>query len=117
MMKLAVGVALVVSTASLVLAVVALREARDDGETSPEALGLGIGLDGFMTRRQVVMQLGLPDRVFRRNPRAECWAYEGGLYEVRMCFGPKRRLAWHAHNIPPDESLLEKMLQVRTTEN
>jgi hypothetical protein len=119
MMKLAVAAALLVSAASLILAVVALREARDDGQAFADSQAeAGIGLDGLMTRRQVVMRLGLPDRVFRRNPRAECWAYEGGgSYEVRMCFGAKRRLAWHSYNIPPDESLLERLRQARKTEN
>lgn len=69
-----------------------------------------------MTRREVIMRLGLPDRIFRRNPRAECWAYEGP-YEVRMCFGAKRRLAWVAHNIPPDKSLMEQLRELRRDEN
>lgn len=56
-------------------------------------------LRGLMTRQEVVAAIGLPDEVFRKNPRAECWAYTGP-YSVRLCFGAKRRLAWWSVSIP-----------------
>jgi hypothetical protein len=108
MIKLAGGIALVASV-SLVIAIVALREVREVRQSSKaEVSPSSIGIEGLMSRAEVIAVLGTPDRVFRRNPRAECWAYDGP-YEIRMCFGPKRRLAWFSHNIPSDIDLLNRM--------
>jgi hypothetical protein len=52
-----------------------------------------------MTPVEVRRSFGEPDEVFRNNPRALCWAYHAP-YEVRMCWGPKRRSAWIATNVP-----------------
>jgi hypothetical protein len=52
-----------------------------------------------MTPDKVRESFGEPDEVFRNNPRALCWAYTTP-YEIRMCWGPKRKAAWISHNIP-----------------
>ncbi len=52
-----------------------------------------------MTPRDVRQLLGEPAQVFRNNPRALCWSY-ATPYEIRMCWGPKRKAAWISHNIP-----------------
>jgi hypothetical protein len=56
-----------------------------------------------MSQDDVRALLGTPATVFRDNPRAQCWAYHTP-YEVRMCFGPKRRLAWWATNVPHEHA-------------
>jgi hypothetical protein len=61
-----------------------------------------------VTRHEVRSIIGPPDSIYRNNPRAECWAYSapgGGTgreqpYEVQICFGPKRNLAWMAAGGP-----------------
>lgn len=61
-----------------------------------------------LTRADVKALIGAPDSIYRNNPRAECWAYEapgGGSgrerpYEVQMCFGPRRHLAWLGYSGP-----------------
>lgn len=112
-MKLAMAAALLLSVASLALAAVALVRDSDAAPArtvarqpnSPWAsyapLRLPVKLDGLISREQVIAAIGLPDEVFRKNPRAECWAYEGP-YTLRLCFGPKRRLAWWSGSIPSD---------------
>jgi hypothetical protein len=52
-----------------------------------------------MTPTQVLRLLGQPDEVFRNNPRALCWSY-AAPYQIRMCWGPKRRMAWIAYETP-----------------
>jgi len=108
--------ALLLSIAAVVVAAFALAEARDGSPattTSTNTPTAGwtsyaplpsrppVALEGLMTRDQVVAALGLPDQVFRKNPRAECWAYRSP-YSIRLCFGPKRRLAWWSGSTPPD---------------
>lgn len=115
MLRLGVAAALVLSAAALVVAALALVESRGrPDEVASRSVSRGgwtayaplperapIVLEGLMTREQVVDVLGLPDEVFRKNPRAECWAY-ASPYEIRLCFGPKRRLAWWSVATPPD---------------
>lgn len=52
-----------------------------------------------LTPAQVLELLGKPTEVYRNNPRALCWRYDAP-YEVKMCWGPKRKQAWIATNIP-----------------
>jgi hypothetical protein len=52
-----------------------------------------------MTPDEVRESFGEPGEVFRNNSRALCWAYTTP-YEIRMCWGPKRKSAWIAHNVP-----------------
>jgi hypothetical protein len=52
-----------------------------------------------MTPAQVRQLFGEPADVFRSNPRALCWSY-ATPYEIRMCWGPKRKAAWISHNVP-----------------
>ena len=61
-----------------------------------------------LTREDVRVYIGNPASIYRDNPRAECWAYSapgGGSgteppYQIQMCFGPKRHLAWLAYSGP-----------------
>jgi hypothetical protein len=115
MLRLGVAAALVLSTAALVVAALALVESRGEPNevaSTPTSVGgwtayaplherAPVALEGLMTREQVVAVLGLPDDVFRKNARAECWAYTSP-YAIRLCFGPKRRLAWWSVTTPPD---------------
>lgn len=99
------GVALLVAVAALAVAIAAFREAREVNEPPTYAEISAAAVHEFqdarnrMTPAQVLRLLGKPDHVFRNNPRALCWRYTAP-YEVRMCWGPKRRQAWIAHNIP-----------------
>jgi hypothetical protein len=92
---------------TLVVAVAALREAREANEPPTYAEITGAAVRQFqaagsrMTPAEVLRLLGKPDEVFRDNPRALCWRYSAP-YEIRMCWGPKRRQAWIAHDIPPE---------------
>jgi outer membrane protein assembly factor BamE (lipoprotein component of BamABCDE complex) len=101
MQRVIAGAAALLAAAALIVAVVALREARS---RPPTYAGLGAAsisqLRGLMTQDEVRALLGQPQNVFRDNARAQCWAY-GSPYTVRTCFGPKRRLAWWATNVPP----------------
>ena len=100
MQRTLVGGSVLLASAALIVAVVALREARN-----PPTTYAGIGassisqLHGLMTQDEVRALLGQPNTVFRNNTQAECWAYSSP-FTVRMCFGPKRRLAWWASNVP-----------------
>src|SRR5712691_757117 len=95
-----IGASLLLAFAALIVAVVALREARNEPNTYAGVGAASIArLQGLMTQDEVRALLGTPATVFRDNPRAQCWAYHSP-YEVRMCFGPKRHLAWWASNVP-----------------
>jgi hypothetical protein len=105
---------LAVAAAALVVAVVALGRANNRpappgvlSDASIVKLRSQLG-HRKLTRDDVREILGSPASIYRDNPRAECWAYEapgGGSgreqpYEVTMCFGPKRHLAWLAYGGP-----------------
>ena len=95
-----IGISMVLATGALIIAVVALRQAHSKPATYAEVGAASVAkLRGLMTQDQVRTILGTPAVVFRDNPRAQCWAYHSP-YEVRMCFGAKRRLAWWASNVP-----------------
>jgi hypothetical protein len=113
-MKSPVAGAAALLAACLIVGIVAIRHARDDttrsasparppsGWTSYAPLEpLPVSLEALMSREQVIAAIGLPDEVFRKNARAECWAYTGP-YTLRLCFGAKRRLAWWAGSTPAD---------------
>jgi hypothetical protein len=103
--KTVIGVTLLLAVAALAVAVAAFREARDANEAPTYAAITAAAVRQFgedgnrMTPAQVLRLLGKPDEVYRDNPRALCWRY-AAPYEIRMCWGPKRRAAWIAHNIP-----------------
>jgi hypothetical protein len=104
------------AVASVVLAVVALfvagaalYEARQP-EPTPSFADIQVaGVRDFiaarnqMTPAEVAQLLGKPTEVYRDNPRALCWRYDAP-YEIRMCWGPKRKRAWIATNIPPERA-------------
>ena len=98
--RLLAACALVVALVALAVSIAAMREARrtptssEVGAASIARFSDLMGQRGI-TREQVREILGSPQAVFRRNPRAECWAYTTPA-PARMCFGPKRHLAWAA---------------------
>jgi hypothetical protein len=95
-----IGASLLLASAALIVAVIALREPRNEPKTYAEVFAVSVGrLHGLMSENDVRAVLGAPATVYRDNPQAHCWAYTAP-YEVRMCFGPKRRLAWWASNVP-----------------
>jgi outer membrane protein assembly factor BamE (lipoprotein component of BamABCDE complex) len=98
--RLTSAIALMLAAAALIVAVIALRSTNKEERTYA---GLGAAsiaqLHGLMTQEQVRSLLGTPATVYRDNARAQCWAYHSP-YDVRMCFGPRRRLAWWASNVP-----------------
>jgi hypothetical protein len=102
----ATGVALLLAVAALAVAVAALREAREPNQPPTYAEITAAAVRDFhaahnrMTPTQVLRVLGKPEEVYRNNPRALCWRYTAP-YVIEMCWGPKRRQAWIAHNIPP----------------
>ena len=105
-MRRALAIApLVLSVAALVVASSALYEAR--GTSEPPSAGdiQAAGVQEFMaagnqmTPDEVLQLLGRPTEVYRNNPRALCWRYDGA-YEIRMCWGLKRKQAWISTNIP-----------------
>jgi hypothetical protein len=92
------GFALLVAVAALAVAVAAFREAREvptQAEITEAAVETFLQSGNQMTPAQVLRLLGKPHEVFRNNPRALCWRYSAP-YEIRMCWGPKRRQAWIA---------------------
>jgi hypothetical protein len=102
-------VAVAFSVVALVVAIVALRDARQPtetptyGEISAAAVKQFTDSRNQMTPEQVSALLGRPTQVYRDNPRALCWRYESP-YEIRMCWGPKRERAWIAYSIPRDSA-------------
>jgi hypothetical protein len=107
--KASVGAGLLLSAAALVVAIAAFRETRQanvpptDAEIAAAAVREFQAAGNRMTPAQVLRLLGEPDQVYRNNPRALCWRYMAP-YVIEMCWGPKRRRAWIAHNIPPEDS-------------
>jgi hypothetical protein len=99
MMRGLVGIALVLASAALVLAVV--HESRDVHSYADAWAGSVHKLRPLISQNDVRALLGDPQTVFRDNARAQCWEYTTRM-RVRMCFGPKRRLAWWATNVPPE---------------
>jgi hypothetical protein len=98
--RLAIIIAIVLAGGALIVAVIALRSGDNEQPTYAELGAASIGqLHGLMSQDDVRSLLGTPASVYRDNPRAQCWAYHSP-YEVRMCFGQKRRLAWWASNVP-----------------
>jgi hypothetical protein len=103
------GVALLVAVAALAVAIAAFHEARQANEPPTYAEITAAAVREFraarnrMTPAQVLRLLGKPDEVYRNNPRALCWRY-AAPYVIEMCWGPKRRQAWIAHDIPPENS-------------
>jgi hypothetical protein len=104
--KALIVVALLLASASFAVAIAALREARQAERPTTYAEITAAGVRQFtaagnrMTPGQVQRLLRKPDVVYRSNPRALCWRYTAP-YVIEMCWGPKRRQAWIAHNIPP----------------
>jgi hypothetical protein len=108
MAKALIAASLLMAVAALAVAIAALHEAREPNEPTTIAEITAAGVREFteagnrMTPAQVVKLLGKPDQVYRNNPRALCWRYIVP-YTIEMCWGPKRRQAWIAHNIPRGE--------------
>ena len=104
-----IAVAVLTAVAALAVAIAALREARQTerpatyAEITAAAVRQFTASGNRMTPVQVLRLLGEPAAVYRNNPRALCWRYTAP-YVIEMCWGPKRRRAWIAHNIPPQES-------------
>jgi hypothetical protein len=97
--RFVIAVSVVLAAAGLAIGVVALSHKRSP-RTVPEVGRASISqLRGLMTEGDVRALFGAPQTMFRDNAEAQCWAYSAA-YEVRMCFGPKRRLAWWATNLP-----------------
>jgi hypothetical protein len=100
------AVALLASAAALVIASIALREARRPTEPPTYAEITAAAVHQFtasgnrMAPAEVLRLLGKPDGVYRNNSRALCWSYTAP-YKIRMCWGPKRERAWIATNIGP----------------
>ena len=105
--KAVTGVALLVAVAALAVAFAALRGERQANEPPTHAEITAGAVRHFqashnrMTPDHVLRLLGKPDQVYRDNPRALCWRYTAP-YVIEMCWGPKRRQAWIAHNIAPE---------------
>jgi hypothetical protein len=102
--KASIG-ALLLAVAAIAVAIAAFREARQANQrpTYAEITAAGVrelqAAGNRMTPAQVLQLLGKPDQVYRNNPRALCWRYTAP-FEIRMCWGPRRRQAWIATNMP-----------------
>ena len=100
MQRIALAGSVMLSIAALVVAVLALHDRRHQSGTYAEVGAASVAeLHRLISQDEVRAILGTPASVFRSNSRAQCWAYNSP-FEVRMCFGPKRRLAWWASNVP-----------------
>jgi hypothetical protein len=98
--KIMVAASALLASAALIVALLALHEARNTRPTYGEVGATSVAqLGGAMTPDDVRALLGTPATIIRDNPRALCWAYHSP-YEVHLCFGPKRHLAWWASNVP-----------------
>lgn len=103
--EIAIAAGLLLATTALAVALLALREARQPTEPPTYAEITAAGVSRFvaagnqMTPPQVAMLLGEPTEVYRDNAKALCWRY-ASPYEIRMCWGPKRKQAWISTNIP-----------------
>ena len=98
-----------IAVLALGVAVMALHEARRPAVPPSAADIQAAGVRQFtaagnkMTPTEVLQLLGKPTEVYRDNPRALCWRYDAP-YEVKLCWGAKRRQAWIATNIPPERA-------------
>ena len=98
--RITVAASVALASAALIVAVLALHEARDWRPTYGEVGATSVAqLGDAMTPDDVRALLGTPATVIRDNRRALCWAYHSP-YEVHLCFGPKRHLAWWSSNVP-----------------
>ena len=114
MSRVASAAALAIAVVALAVALMAWQRADDEGRppgvlSTRSILTLRSEMaNRKLTREDVIEVIGWPASIYRDNPRAECWAYEapgGGSgreqpYELQMCFGPKRYLAWLAYSGP-----------------
>jgi hypothetical protein len=95
---LLVVVALVLSATGLVVGLLALRAARDAKHHPSYAEAVAEAFDSIdtgMTPQEVVNRIGFPREILRR-----CWTYESA-YTIKVCFGPRRRVATIAKSTPP----------------
>jgi hypothetical protein len=93
---------------AVVAAVVALKPEPEPSEKERMAAAVRefVEARNRMTPDEVRRSFGEPDEVFRNNPRALCWAYHAP-YQIRMCWGPKRKSAWIGHNVPLNDDLYD----------
>jgi hypothetical protein len=91
---------------AVIAAVVALKPKPSEAERMAAAVRQFVEARNRMTPDEVRRSFGEPDEVFRKNPRALCWAYHDP-YQVRMCWGPKRKSAWIGHNVPLNDDLYD----------
>jgi hypothetical protein len=95
--------AIVVAFAAAVAVVFLSGSATAPALTEKERMAAAVRAFGEarnrMTPDEVRELFGEPTAVFRNNPRALCWSY-ATPYEVRMCWGPKRKAAWIGHSVP-----------------
>lgn len=95
----AIAVASAAGVAGLLLSGSATAPALTEKERMAGAVLAFSEARNRMTPDEVRELFGEPGEVFRNNPRALCWSY-ATPYEVRMCWGPKRKAAWMAHSVP-----------------
>jgi hypothetical protein len=95
----AIAVASVAFVATLLVSRSAIAPALTEHERMAAAVRAFGEARNRMTPDEVRELFGEPGEVFRNNPRALCWSY-ATPYEVRMCWGPKRKAAWIAHSVP-----------------
>jgi hypothetical protein len=97
--RLAIAVVFAAGVSGLFLS----RSATAPALTAEERMAAAVHAFGEvrnrMTPDEVRELFGEPAEVFRNNPRALCWSY-ATPYEIRMCWGAKRKAAWISHNIP-----------------
>jgi hypothetical protein len=91
--------AVAVAAAVVAAAVVVSKPKPTEEERMAEAVSEFIESGNRMTPDEVRRSFGEPHEVFRNNPRALCWAYDSP-YQIRMCWGAKRKAPWIGHNIP-----------------
>jgi hypothetical protein len=103
--RVATAGAFAVAVAAVVIAVLALHEARQPSKVPTQAEIAWSGVERFMDARdgttpaEARALFGAPAEVFRDNPRALCWRYDSP-FEIRMCWGPKRQAAWISASVP-----------------
>lgn len=95
----AIAVATAAGVAGLFLSGSATKPALTEKERIAAAVRAFGEARNRMTPDEVRELFGEPTEVFRNNPRALCWSY-ATPYEVRMCWGPKRKAAWIGHSVP-----------------
>jgi hypothetical protein len=90
------------SVAGFVVGLLALDAARDAKHQPLYAEAVADAFDSIdtgMTQQQVVNRIGFPQQALR-----QCWTYESA-YRIKLCFGPKRRVATIEKNTPPPAPL------------